>query len=152
MGMFENYYGISNNAIPYTENEILSAPKVTKPLEYYNKLGEFIGYAWHRGDSIVLEFNITGDVQYSEDVWEDAEDYLKNKVIKLIINDFRYSIVFESTVPAATNIKFNLNIDNSKNLIEGTYTFKLILVDEQSGTIQTLFPKTDLDKCVIYIK
>ena len=153
MDMFENYDYIPGTLIPCNP----CPPKVDftnikKPLAYYNAKDEFLGYAWNYGDSIILEFTTTGDVQYNEDeVWEDASTYLVGKKMHLDVFDFRYEVVFDATVDAGTVVKFLIDENSSKRLVKGVYTFRLTLIDEEANTKYTLMPQGD-DKCSLYIK
>lgn len=153
MDMFENYDYIPGTFIPCNP----CPPKIDfttlkKPLTYYNAKDEFLGYAWNYGDSIVLEFTTTGEVQYNEDeVWEDAATYLEGKKIHLDIFDFRYEVVFDATADASTVVTFLIDETSSKRLVKGVYTFRLTLIDEEAGTKYTLMPQGD-DKCSLYIK
>lgn len=153
MGMFENYDYIPGTFIPCNPcPPKVDFTQVRKPLAYYNVKDEFLGYAWNYGNSIVLEFNTTGDVQYNEEgTWEDAETYLNGKKMHLDILDFRYEVVYDATVDAATTVKFLIDENSSKRLVKGVYSFRLTLIDEEANTKYTLMPQGD-DKCSLYIK
>lgn len=69
--MFLNYQNIADNYTP--NNLVCSFPKgksytkldpvsTSKPFEEYNSKGELIGYFWHYGESLNLEFNIDGEI------------------------------------------------------------------------------------------
>lgn len=124
MGMFTNYKNIPNRYIP--NNQCQRKPDLTAerlPYELYDPQGKFIGYCWHYGDSIDLQFVISGDVVYSDkDYYVDAPTFLKTIVkqpeqqsveqdgveqsveqsvkqtvrqIRLQIRDFRQEVVYE---------------------------------------------------------
>ena len=153
MDMFENYDYIPGTYIPCNP----CPPKVDftqlrKPLTYYNAADEFLGYAWNYGDSIVLEFTTTGDVQYNEEgTWEDAATYLKGKKMHLDIRDFRYEVVYDATVDANTVVKFLIDETSSARLVKGVYTFQLTLIDEEAETQYVLMPGVN-ETCSLYIK
>ena len=76
MGMFLNYQGIADNYTP--NNLICSFPvgksytkldpiNASKPYEEYNVKGELIGYYWHYGETLNLEFNIDGEITVEND-------------------------------------------------------------------------------------
>lgn len=76
MGMFLNYHNIADNYKP--NNLVRSFPvgksytkldplKCSKPYEEYNVKGELIGYFWHYGETINLEFNIDGEITVESD-------------------------------------------------------------------------------------
>ena len=77
MGMFLNYQDIAGNYQP-PNNLIRSFPvgksytkldpiQASKPYEEYNAKGELIGYFWHYGESLNLEFNIDGEITIEGD-------------------------------------------------------------------------------------
>lgn len=74
--MFLNYQNIAKNYTP--NNLICSYPvgksytklapiEASKPYEEYDAKGNIIGYFWHFGDTLNLEFNITGEVTVESD-------------------------------------------------------------------------------------
>ena len=76
MGMFSNYHNIADNYIP--NNLVCSFPvgksytkldpiQASKPYEEYNAKGELIGYYWHYGETLNLEFNIDGEITVEDD-------------------------------------------------------------------------------------
>lgn len=76
MGMFLHYQNVADN---YTPNNIkrsfpvgksytkLDPVKASKPYEEYNAKGELIGYFWHYGEVLNLEFNIDGEITVESD-------------------------------------------------------------------------------------
>lgn len=76
MGMFLHYQNISdcytpNNLVcsfPVSETYSKLCPvKASKPYEHYNAKGELIGYFWHYGDTLNLEFNLDGEITVESD-------------------------------------------------------------------------------------
>lgn len=76
MGMFLNYHNIADNYTP--NNLICSFPvgksytkldplKTSKPYEEYDFEGNLIGYFWHYGETLNLEFNIDGEITVESD-------------------------------------------------------------------------------------
>lgn len=70
MTMFDTYDNLSDNYRPGNFNPVCPKPnnpclkplKPTRPYEEYNALGELVGYWWNWGDTINLDFNITGTI------------------------------------------------------------------------------------------
>ena len=71
MSMFLNYHNISDNYKP--NNLICTFPvgksytkldpvQASKPYEEYDSKGNLIGYFWHYGETLNLEFNIDGEI------------------------------------------------------------------------------------------
>lgn len=76
MGMFLNYQNIADNYKP--NNLMCSFPvgksytkldpvEASKPFEEYNARGELVGYFWHYGETVHLEFNIDGEITVESD-------------------------------------------------------------------------------------
>ena len=149
MSMFNNYKNIPNDYIP---NNIKPpeyyhpAPKY--PLEEYNAKGELIGYSWHYGDTVVLEFCTSGEVIY-DNYYEDAETYLKGKTFRLDLFDFRYENVYSDKLSAETTVKFHIDAQTSDRLFRGVYRCTLTLIDDKTNLEYTL---VDKDSCVFMIE
>lgn len=101
MGMFLNYHNIASNYTP--NNLVCSFPvgksytkldpvKTSKPYEEYNTKGELIGYFWHYGESINLEFNIDGEITVETDAivlyntGEVPNEFTKGKITQKAYN------------------------------------------------------------------
>ena len=68
-GMFDNYDNIYSNACqpcPPKPECKLDPCKPDKPYAQYDVKGNLIGYWWNYGDTINLEFNIDGEVVFTE--------------------------------------------------------------------------------------
>ena len=76
MSMFLNYHNISDNYKP--NNLICTFPvgksytkldpvQASKPYEEYDSKGNLIGYFWHYGETLNLEFNIDGEITVEDD-------------------------------------------------------------------------------------
>ena len=151
MSMFTNYDLVPDSYVPCNlQKDTLSFQPPHKPFEEYNINGDFIGYGWNFGDSIVLEFFTCGNVYYEDqDVQEDAETYLKNKTFRLELYDFRYEVVFSYDIPAGTVVKILISAESSERLVKGVYSLKFTLIDEVNNISTTLIDGSD---CSIYIK
>lgn len=135
--MFETYHNIPTSYIP--NNMRAEVNEYKTPLAEYNIKGDFIGYSWNCGDSIVLEFTTEGDVTYKDlEFYEDAETYLSGKLMTLSIYNFRHEVMYTQSLPAATVVKFYIN----GQLVEGVYSCELVLTDS-NDTIQTLVSSDD---------
>ena len=151
MNMFTNYDLVPDSYVPCNiQKDTLSYQPIHKPFEQYNINGDFIGYGWSFGDSIVLEFYTCGDVYYEDqDVTENAETYLKDKTFRLELYDFRYEVVFSYDISAATVVKILIDAESSERLVKGVYHLKFTLIDEVENVLTTLIDGND---CAIYIK
>lgn len=76
MGMFLNYHNIADNyqpnnlinAFPHgCTNSKLNPLDASKPYEEYDAKGDLIGYFWHYGETLNLEFNIDGELTLESD-------------------------------------------------------------------------------------
>lgn len=140
--MFETYHNIPTSYTPISNYKSNAEHKC--PLAEYNMKGEFIGYSWKRGDSIVLEFTTEGEVTYKDlEVCEDAELYLSNKTMTLSIFNFRHEVVYTESTVAQTVVKFYIDEYTSSHLIEGIYSCHLALTDDVNGTIYSLVTPDD---------
>lgn len=112
MGLFDNYQNINPNYVP---NNIVPPPnpckpklepcKPIKPYEEYNAEGELVGYYWHYGDTINLEFNVSGEVTIiNGESFISAVDFLSNKYAVMTVYDFRGQVV--ATQKLYTSTKF----------------------------------------------
>ncbi len=73
MGMFDTYDDLGKNYIqpsepkrPLNKNK-LQPLVMKKPYEEYNAEGELIGYYWYYGDTVELDFHITGEITIESD-------------------------------------------------------------------------------------
>lgn len=150
--MFKNYKIDLSSYIPTNTSTILGDKLDKLPLEEYDALGRLIGYTWNKEDSIILEFFTDGNVVYEDSDFSTdglghtvcAEDYFRNKKVKLQIINFRYEVIYEVEAEAQTLIKFNIK---SNTLCEGTYKCCLQLFDDTSSLDLVMF-----DDCVLYIR
>ena len=105
MDMFTNYQNLSEQYIPNNLSEhkykVESYTKLcpvenSKPYELYNAKNELEGYFWYYGDSINLDFSITGEVILDDGSasgeYIDANDFLKDKLYAIkIYNEFGFN-------------------------------------------------------------
>lgn len=63
----DNYYVPSNIRPPKPDCNKLKSCAPIKPYEDYNDKNELIGYWWYYGNTVVLEFNINGEITIEDD-------------------------------------------------------------------------------------
>lgn len=98
--IFDNYENISSQYIPSnmnkkhkvpTNNPFLEHIGPKRPYEIINAEGELVGYWWAYGDTVDLDFELTGIVTIDgSDKYIDVEQFIKDKQIKIEIFDFRH--------------------------------------------------------------
>ena len=102
--MFTNYQNLSDTYIPNNLSEHKCKPEsytklspidTSKPYELYDAKGELEGYFWHYGETINLDFSITGEIILDDGSlsgdYIDAADFLKDKLYAVKLYDFRFS-------------------------------------------------------------
>lgn len=68
MGIFDNYQNLDNAYVPNNLSQLFPKkipchrPQFKKPFEDYNAEGKLIGYYWYYGNTVSLNFNITGEI------------------------------------------------------------------------------------------
>lgn len=68
MGIFDNYQNLDNTYVPNNLSQLFPKkipchrPQFKKPFEDYNAEGKLIGYYWYYGNTVSLNFNITGEI------------------------------------------------------------------------------------------
>lgn len=60
--MFTNYNYINDNVIPNNNPKKTCSCNYREPFANYNAKGDIIGYYWYFGNTVTLDFNITGEV------------------------------------------------------------------------------------------
>lgn len=184
MGMFDGYknlnniYSPNNNCPPPPKPECNLEPCFpNKPYIEYNAKGEMIGYWWYQGNTINLEFNIEGEVTFTEGESKEisnidgmnatqtggyisAEDFLKDKEVTIKLMNFRHEIVkykdIDDSIKCAIQkfsgsqgTKYIFVIDDllAKQLGKGNYYLSLAISNE--GYNETIFYQ---ESCGITIK
>lgn len=152
--MFENYDNMPSSYIPDNTHAVpVTHSKAHNPMEEYNAKGDFIGYSWHYGDSVILEFHTTGEVIYDDPgVYEDAETYLKDKTFELGIFDFRHEAVYKAVMPAAIVATFILEKEASETLPKGVYYLNLTLITGSDEERESTYTLIDSNSCRLIIK
>lgn len=152
MDMFKNYDYIPGTNIPCNRcPSTVDFSRVKRPLEMYNIKSEFIGFGWKYRDSIILEFETTGEVIYNDaEHYVDAETYLDDKAMEFTMYDFRGEVVYNQVLPAGVVVKYFIDEHTSARLVKGVYTFRLSLVDIENNIRHTLMSSED-DECSLYI-
>ena len=99
--MFENYDNLNSQYIPTNIPRApippqcppgpLCPPEPNKPYEDRNAKGELIGYWWSYGDTINLDFNLSGYVTIDgSDNYIPVQDFIKDKQINISLYNFRH--------------------------------------------------------------
>ena len=151
--MFQNYQSLDNytpqNNIPPKLGDI----DAKIPMGDYNAHGELVGYNWKCGDSIVLEWEITGSVEYTDElagpVILSPAEYLDGKTIVIRLYNFRQEVIYEDSTDAGETVKFFIDENISKEILPGIYYISLSIVDEDSQTYYTLF---DIGDCTLRVR
>lgn len=209
MGMFLNYQNVSPSYYPdnitqkfpvgksYTKLDPIQA---SKPYEEYDFAGNLIGYYWHYGDTLKLEFNIDGEIMIENDaivlnhvgetpsenipayvgqkcynivdlkswtcthvlknqsywkqdeeftyptedgrsVYISADEYIKDKVVELVIYNFRHEKLYIETYQGTSTIIFDITSEVSKTLKEGIYYCSLRVFNDNTSI--TIFNNDD---------
>lgn len=148
--MFDNYQITPENYTPTNSTETITPNTPKFPLVAYNKAGDVIGYTWNYGDSIILEFNTSGNVVYDDlEFTEDADTYLHGKKFKIQLFNTRCEEVAHCECDASTTVRILSDSFYPSSVVKGTYHLKLTLVDENENVLTTLI---GWDDGIIYIK
>ena len=134
MGMFSGYENLDDQYIPNNLRPCPIVPptcepcpslkpcKPNLPYEEYNMQGELVGYWWYQGDTVNLEFNISGEVVVEgSQTYITAEDFLQDKQITVKLYNFRREIIAQQTYPGNTTITFSIDDKLAKELVQGVY-------------------------------
>lgn len=160
MGMFDSYENLGNNYIPNnttsrapqcTPDEQKIAPcKIIKPYEEYNAKGELVGYYWYYGDTVNLEFTIEGEVVVTDsEISISAESFMKDKIVRVELFDFRHESIAVKTFEGSTIITFEIDEKLSKQMAKGTYYCSLTVLNKASSIVKVLYDSSD---CVLLVK
>lgn len=153
MSMFDNY---NRNCNPHSHyppyngsTTILDPVRPNRPYEEYNALGELIGYYWHYGDSINIEYVVEGEVTDVElGTYMKAENWIYDKQCKICLYDFRHDIIYSVKCQGAPRVTLGIDSALSKTLQRGVYYVKLFVVepdDEETILFQT-------EESTLYVK
>ncbi len=144
--MFKNYRYIPSDYIPNNiQDPKLVHPVIKLPLEEYNAKGEFIGYSWRQGDTILLQFTTEGEVLFhNPDIAEDAETYFEGKKFLIEIMNFKYEVIYQEEVIADADLHYYLPPDLIKILIPNTYSLQVTVIDEENDVRHTLLDRRDI--------
>ena len=140
----DNYVPTNTPSCP-SKNKVYDPLRPKKPYEEYNAKGELIGYWWNYGDTVNLEFKLSGQITDFEEPGHNIsiDDFLlltKNVMATMNIYNFRHEVIAVKTVETTKTIiedeeeKTELlpiifPIDNilSREMVRGTYTIDLVL-------------------------
>lgn len=113
--LFTNYQNINPNYEPSNIKPIpnpckpkLEPCKPTKPYEEYDAEGKLEGYYWNYGDTINLEFDVSGEITIIDgETYIPALDFLINKYAVMTIYDFRGDVMATQKLYTSTTLKPN---------------------------------------------
>jgi hypothetical protein len=94
MNQFANYEQLSKGYVPNNVNDFYKFEEVVnKPYTMCNDNGDVIGYYWHYGDTVNLQFDIYGEVTVSNDaILLNGENVVPNENTMGHINQLAYNI------------------------------------------------------------
>ena len=171
MSMFTNYDNLPSSYIPNNickKNPQIGNYPPKKPYVIYNADGEAVGYEWKYGDTVVLNFKISGNVTYDaegETHYEPISSYMargEQEIIFRIFN-FRYEMIYEASPifkPNGDDVDVTVFIydDLSDILVKGKYYISLSIVGKcpnpSDPTAKELTIRQNIfdpDKCPIII-
>lgn len=158
--MFTNYENLSDNYIPNNLAKHQCKPKsytklcpinTSKPYELYNAKNELEGYFWYQGDSINLDFTITGEIILDDGSlsgeYIDAADFLKDKSYTIKLYDFRLNEIYSQVGKASDNIILSIDSTLSEKILRGIYYCSLQIKGQDYS--ETIFDATD---CKLLVK
>lgn len=99
--MFDNYENLNSQYIPTNISRAPIKPQCppnicqpeipNKPYEEINAKGELVGYWWNYGDTINLDFNLSGYVTVDgSNNYIDVLSFIQNKQINITLYNFRH--------------------------------------------------------------
>lgn len=149
MGILKNYEYVPEYSPDNRKEKLNNNTIPLRPYEEYDANGYLSGYYWFYGDSIILQFLITGVVvDEKNEVYENAGDYLFDKLLNFQIYDNMGNVVYEREVNGKADVSFKIEKEDSLKMIRGVYTCALrIITKDVNGNIEvqtTLYSPEDL--------
>lgn len=156
--MFDNYENISTQ---YTPSNLDNCPKKpnkcnpmlkplqpVKPYEEYNAEGQLIGYWWVYGDTINLEFDLSGYVTIDDDdTYVEIRDFIKDKEIYVQLYNFRHEQIASMNFNGSDYQEVTYSVAKKVNrFTQGIY---YVLEDD---TYEPVVLPRDFNKDTIYYK
>lgn len=137
--LFTNYQNINPN---YEPSNIKPAPnpckpklepcKPNKPYEEYDAENKLVGYYWNYGDTINLEFDVSGEVTIIDGgAYIQAVDFLIGKYAVMTIYDFRGDVMATQKLYTSTTLQRN-SVIKAGSIINGV-TYKEDTIVGQAG-------------------
>lgn len=141
--LFTNYQNINPNYEPSNIKPIpnpckpkLEPCKPTKPYEEYNAEGKLEGYYWNYGDTINLEFDVSGEVTIIDgETYISALDFLIGKTAVMTIYDFRGDVIATQKLYTSTTLQRN-SVIKAGSIINGVTYNEDFTIEESSLTIE----------------
>lgn len=156
MGMFTNYESIADNYIPNNmrsscppKEEVLQPCGSNKPYTDYDSNGKVQGYWWYYGDTVTLDFNITGEVTFENS--EESNEEIKVDEDKLNIEpkqDGGYILASDFFKDKKVIIQlYNFRQEEmiiDKQLLQKVYEYEDLIINEDNS-VSVLF---QIDKTI----
>ena len=152
--MFENYENLNSQYIPSNitkapikcQDNCACSPLIpNKPYEDYNARGQLVGYWWNYGDTINLDFNLSGYVT-TDNAYITVQDFIRDKQINIQLYNFRHEEIVNELFDGNdfTNLVYNKVSVNP--LTQGIY----YIYDNETGKYQAVDLPEQYNKDTIY--
>ena len=147
---FDGYNKVPASYVPNNLGALLPNREiVAAPLEIYNVKNELIGFYWKYGDSIKFRFYTEGTVELDNGSVITAEEFLKDKTMKIQFYNFRYDVVKTAEIPAATKVDVIVSPEESAEVfLRGVYRCSVTIMDGNVSLVTTFEPDTG----TLYVK
>lgn len=164
MSMFTNYDNLPSSYIPNNvckKNPYIGNYPPKQPFVITNANGEAVGYKWKYGDTIVLNFTISGNITYSAEdqsnsYTQSVATYMNDSSEQIVfrIFNFRYEMIYEAfpvfhcnddgTVDVSVFIYDTL----SDILVKGRYFISLGIVGTHNNPLYNEETNPDVPKTI----
>ncbi len=136
--IFDNYDNLQQQYIPSNMNNKPCPPKANpfldpaipkQPYCEYNAEGNLVGYWWAYGNTVNLEFDLSGEVTVENDNYIDVREFIKDKQIKINVYNFRHEII-DTMLFDGKDYQSFVKVDNITNQSIGLF----YIYDEDTDT------------------
>ena len=142
MSLLDKFDNIYNTDI--SSSQVCNMKTGKMPYETYDSKGILTGCYWYYGDTVELNFIISGEVTAEEvvvnneevlyDKYAEIEEYLSDKNARICIyNSLRYEKVLETVLSASREIKLIIDEETSKKLLRGSYYLTLTIFKDNES-------------------
>lgn len=120
--------------------------KPNKPYEEYNAEGQLVGFWWNYGNSVNLEFELSGYVTIEEaDTYVPVREFIKDKNIQITLYNFRHEEIttrFYSGSDYQTITYSEAHNVNKRTI--GVYYTHRTETDPETGEVISVYEPVDL--------